>query len=944
MNRQREYYACDIEVTKSGLKLNYPRPLAAVLLNDFQDDLQRYSTQLAGAQADVNLLKAHIRKHQSKSQGTFHSGKVKHLSTSCSISEECPELKLPGAEEPVEVCSYTSLSELEEELALKRLERDKIFQKYKRMLHIREILGEYVSDRVLLSASTSARVTKRKVIRSKLHLSGKVKVENPLHKIYIGLVDVKQEKIKETKKLVEEKVRLVSVKEGIRAALQELQTAGSTYGIEFDQFGSLRSTDIMTRPQLPTNWRTLEEQIKQIIDDPEEPLAVAHSDGCEKILNECKLLLKFHNKYLESETDTDMRSGSPDTASLLGSIASPNGGQMNGDIYHRKHSDTSSEDFTDTSYDGSGSQTGNVYVPLQHMASNEPRQSTRSSLVEFEQLEDTSDDLVIIHDISPDYARRAVDKLRKQIKAHMESMSQKLHVQTDRGVSQQKVWACYERIFFTVVSDDLKKIYKLAYMDVLRGLEKEVPRLTPFSLAMDNSIVYPLFCDNSSVYSEQEAPAISDDNNSESVEDTVFGENFEESVPSLPKLTRLRSDSVLVKSVKRKNRETVILGKNETSTQPGLVQDPGENVSNLSQLAIDETEIRARDQEEVALQPDLDEFLEICSNQDGVYDCKPSFTESDQDIVPGTAGTLLEGYSGPHDESIERESSVSSNYNIDLAESIISGAASGQLKKEVTQTMPHSSLESSSDRQSLYGRSKYANVLDQINMDYARHVQKDIRICYPVSVNVAATGDRSTWPLAVVKHDSLEVGHDALISLSGEEDLTELKDLCQTLCRAKPSQVPSNVPLFRTESSLTTKTIKIKPEYKQKLQGVITLFEEMCHESTPTEKLKKAFLALKELGNQFGSFSNNPLDQGTFGASADELSDFLVVLLCNIDLKLLLQIYISAQMMRDLMAEYLETGPYGFSVMQLIIGLHFLQERIVMQRGLVLNHQQYSFM
>ena len=43
-------------------------------------------------------------------------------------------------------------------------------------------------------------------------------------------------------------------------------------------------------------------------------------------------------------------------------------------------------------------------------------------------------------------------------------------------------------------------------------------------------------------------------------------------------------------------------------------------------------------------------------------------------------------------------------------------------------------------------RSKYASVLEQINLDYARHVDSSVRIHYPVSVDYLAP-DRSTWPL-----------------------------------------------------------------------------------------------------------------------------------------------------------------------------------------------------
>ena len=73
------------------------------------------------------------------------------------------------------------------------------------------------------------------------------------------------------------------------------------------------------------------------------------------------------------------------------------------------------------------------------------------------------------------------------------------------------------------------------------------------------------------------------------------------------------------------------------------------------------------------------------------------------------------------------------------------------------------------------------------------------------------------------------------------------------------------------------------------------------------------------------------------GASADDLTDFLVVVLCNCELNLVKRLHTSIQLMHDFIQERLEKGPYGYALMQFTIGLTFLQERIVLQKRLLTN-------
>ena len=255
-------------------------------------------------------------------------------------------------------------------------------------------------------------------------------------------------------------------------------------------------------------------------------------------------------------------------------------------------------------------------------------------------------------------------------------------------------------------------------------------------------------------------------------------------------------------------------------------------------------------------------------------------------------------------------------------------------------TTLNSTLDESFASITTCSRSKYANVLDKINIDYARQVEKNIHVYYPTSVNFWQQETRNTWPL-VGEKEGIEFASEAMVAQQASKDLEE-----STSFTSRRTLNGSDVSIFSHMTSspemvhiLTSKSVHIQKPYLDQLDGVVKQLQALCHESTPTTKLQYAFKALHELGIQVKGFHTKLGGRSSqFAApSADDLTDFLVVLLCNCDMNLVKSLYINVQIMRDHIPENLETGPYGFALMQLTICLHFLQERIVMQRGLMDN-------
>ena len=257
-------------------------------------------------------------------------------------------------------------------------------------------------------------------------------------------------------------------------------------------------------------------------------------------------------------------------------------------------------------------------------------------------------------------------------------------------------------------------------------------------------------------------------------------------------------------------------------------------------------------------------------------------------------------------------------------------------------------------------RSKYANVLEQINLDYARHIESSIKIFYPVAVDATRsdTTVRSTWPLAGRNVDEeVEFASDALQLLRMQRDfdssLTSQQLLLDSSTAADVTSSVASAAAARPqrftaqqEAVINRKSVKIKPQYLEQFDSVINQLQLVCREPVPTLKLQYAFKAMHALSKKVQQIHEDVVRANgcdstrgnvPMAPSADDLTDFLVVLLCNCDIDLVKSLYLNVHIMRDHICERFETGPYGYALMQLTICLHFLQERIVMQRGLMEN-------
>ena len=184
--------------------------------------------------------------------------------------------------------------------------------------------------------------------------------------------------------------------------------------------------------------------------------------------------------------------------------------------------------------------------------------------------------------------------------------------------------------------------------------------------------------------------------------------------------------------------------------------------------------------------------------------------------------------------------------------------------------------------------------------------------------------------------EDLEFGSDAmtLLTPATEPIPRTMTDSTSTLTSQSSHHEVETNPV-----QLSRKSVKLKDEVAEQLTGFFEQLQLLCRESVPSDKLQFAFSALQHLSHTFQNIQTQLAASSLqhMGASADDLTDFLVVVLCNCELNLVKRLHTSIQLMHDFIQERLEKGPYGYALMQFTIGLTFLQERIVLQKRLLTN-------
>lgn len=136
-----------------------------------------------------------------------------------------------------------------------------------------------------------------------------------------------------------------------------------------------------------------------------------------------------------------------------------------------------------------------------------------------------------------------------------------------------------------------------------------------------------------------------------------------------------------------------------------------------------------------------------------------------------------------------------------------------------------------------------------------------------------------------------------------------------------------------TELSLSATTMMLKPCYRQQFASALKHIESAIEARTPASKLRHLTDCLRETTKQLAAFYGELYGPSSSQSSCDELLDAVVILLCNIDGHQMALLYSQLTLLADLMAPWLERGPYSFTLVQFTGACQFIQERLMLKRN-----------
>ena len=179
----REQIYAEVSKKQDGFDVTLHSELALLVYNHIQEDLSHYSQQLTDIQTDVNMLKAQLKQLSPSSQtheGLTSPSITKTKNSRASVMINSPDTQysfhdgrlLVARLEPemktLAASSSEDVASLQLQLTQCRKVRDRIFERYRALLQVRELLGEHVCDRVIVQKDVKKKITKRQIIRSKI--------------------------------------------------------------------------------------------------------------------------------------------------------------------------------------------------------------------------------------------------------------------------------------------------------------------------------------------------------------------------------------------------------------------------------------------------------------------------------------------------------------------------------------------------------------------------------------------------------------------------------------------------------------------------------------------------------------------------------------------------------------------------------------------------------
>ena len=696
----------------------------------------------------------------------------------------------------------------EAEIRTERAERDFVTAEYEKLLIVREKLKEIQMSR-----------SKRGIVK-RVREAFAASLEDPCHKIYVGIISKLSEFEKLNQIITHKKLLVTSVKEAARLALNDVQSGSDSFGIDVDCVGAAHSTDVLGG-NIQAPWQSLAEQIASVLSNHSHQIAKLHQDFCRHVADVCSATAKEKQLYDESlQALQSLRLNSKTSNSMKHSSSSGNISEFEVDLSSTTFCPT---DCRPTSLPGeqgcqltesaelpqpevnsqpdplvrslpvlqsSPIDSGSDVLSVRSMSVTSsqkvtPRLNVRPNLRSLRKAKSSTlvpsftsyiprglisytdsgqDSPVIVVDTDRDCVRAALESVRKEILDHFDKISTQLQheLSLSSGKSQhQQIWLDYENHFYQEMMTPLTALYQLQYANITDAFCSSLLELTPCDLSLDEAVLVHLLQEH-----HDESPSVC---------------SFDSCIPI---------DCESKDSHKAKNAAT----------------------------------------------------LSKCKDLSG---------------TPASFGVVNEGQI-PVDDNADGD---------DLSRLLRSHSQENKLPRLRT-----------------------------------------VRVSLPVIVMPHS-------PTSVLVYER------TLAPLPSERDL-----LLQST----------------TELSLSATTMLLKPCYRQQFASALKHVELAIEAKTPASKLRHLTDCLRETTKQLAAFYAELYGTSSSQSSCDELLDAVVILLCNVDGRQMALLYSQLTLLADLMAPWLERGPYSFTLVQFTGACQFIQERLMMKRNRRISKQSGS--
>ena len=420
---------------------------------------------------------------------------------------------------------------LNTDVAAARRDRDAQFEVYQKLLLARETLKEYLERTIAAESRYEGSTVCVLSLSSPKRHGNAQHVNEPLHNIYMEMHHKIQEEKGKMSALVDRKVLVISVKEAIRSAIDELTSDNETFGVDLDRTGRQRATDVLCRSTIPRQWLTMTEQISNLLTGYGElaqefkKFTARVNNVCEAALYEKRLreLVPDDSSDTVSMCSTDSGILSHCCATQTHSIPMVAPHRRVTDVRHidratlkrgrykrgrsQRHtidivrntadsgieSDVSSslpapaQQFSATEFSCSSSFPGETIADKK---ANRTRDKDQEHLLLLDGWFGDNSNFAMVHDTHRDYLKKTIDNLKADIHAHFEDMCGRIQTELEHVNSTyyRKVWLCYESHFYEKTMPNLTQLYEQAYVTTVHNLREAIPTLVPSDLGISGSL------------------------------------------------------------------------------------------------------------------------------------------------------------------------------------------------------------------------------------------------------------------------------------------------------------------------------------------------------------------------------------------------------------------------------------------------------------------------